>query len=118
MSNSWSKNQMTLRKLATTASIAAILGVAAVAVGTSAAGARTVCNNNGDCWHESTQYDYPMALGFKFYGDDYRTTHHDHERVSDTDRDHVNTDRDHDYYNWRENHDGRGYYQNGVWVTF
>jgi hypothetical protein len=119
MSNSWSNDQMTLRKLATTASTTALLCVAALCVSSSSAGARTVCNNNGDCWHESTQYDYPASLGFRFYGDDYRTTHHDHERTGDTNHDQTNAaDRDHNYYNWRDNHDGRGYYQNGIWVTF
>jgi hypothetical protein len=92
-----------IRKLLTTSAIAALVGVGALAATSSAASARTVCNRDGDCWHESTQYDYPATLGVKFYGDDYRATHSDHDR---------------DHYNWRENHDGRGYYRQGVWVAF
>jgi len=102
---------MTLNKLLTTGAVAALLGVAALAATTTAASARTVCNSEGDCWHESTQYDYPTALGFKFYGDDYRTTHHDLERAGDG-------DHNRDHYTWRDNHDGRGYYRQGLWVTF
>jgi hypothetical protein len=102
---------MKIRKLVTTSAIAALLGIGAIAVSATTASARTVCNNDGDCWHESTQYEYPTTLGFRFFGDDYRATHHDHERANDA-------DRNHDHYSWRENHDGRGYYRNGVWVTF
>lgn len=100
-----------IRKLLTTGAVAALVGASAFAATTSAAGARTVCNTDGDCWHESTQYDYPATLGVRFYGDDYRTTHHDHERLNDN-------DHDRDHYSWRGDHDGRGYYRQGVWVTF
>jgi hypothetical protein len=70
-----------------------------------------VCNSDGDCWHESTQYEYPTTLGARFYGDDYRTAHHELERANDM-------DRAKDHYTWRENHDGRGYYRQGLWVAF
>ena len=102
---------MMIRKLLTTAAVAALVGAGAFAATTSAASARTVCNNDGDCWHESTQYEYPATLGVRFYGDDYRTTHRDMERLNDG-------DHDKDHYSWRENHDGRGYYRQCVWVTF
>ena len=101
----------TIRKLLTTGAIAALVGVGGLAATSSAASARTVCNSDGDCWHESTQYDYPATLGVRFYGDDYRTTHHDLERVNDS-------DHTQDHYSWRDNHDGRGYYRQGVWVSF
>src|SRR5258707_12577274 len=102
---------MNIRKLLTTAAVAALVGAGAVAVSSSAAGARTVCNSDGDCWHESTQYDYPTTLGVRYYGDDYRTTHHGKERLNDG-------DQAKDHHSWRENHDGRGYYRQGLWVTF
>jgi len=47
-----------IRKVLTTSAIAALVGVGALAATSSAASAWTVCNNDGDCWHESTQYDY------------------------------------------------------------
>lgn len=100
-----------LRKFLATGAIAAVVGVGALAVTSTAASARTVCNSDGDCWHESTQYEYPTTLGVRFYGDDYRTAHHDLERANDM-------DRAKDHYTWRENHDGRGYYRQGLWVTF
>jgi phosphate-selective porin len=102
---------MTIRKLLTTGAIAALVGAAAFAATSTAASARTVCNAEGDCWHESSQYDYPATLGVRFYGDDYRTTHHDMERANDAD--HAK-----DHYTWREDHEGRGYYRQGVWVAF
>jgi len=100
-----------LRKVLTTGAIAALVGVGALAATSTAASARTVCNSDGDCWHESTQYEYPTTLGVRFYGDDYRTAHHELERANDM-------DRAKDHYTWRENHDGRGYYRQGVWVAF
>ena len=100
-----------LRKCLTTGAIAALVGVGALAATSTAASARTVCNSDGDCWHESTQYEYPTTLGARFYGDDYRTAHHELERANDM-------DRAKDHYTWRENHDGRGYYRQGLWVAF
>jgi hypothetical protein len=102
---------MYIRKLATTGAVAALIGVGALAAASSAASARTVCNSDGDCWHESTQYEYPSTLGVRFYGDDYRTTHHDWERTNDN-------DHAMNHFTWRDTHDGRGYYRHGLWVTF
>ncbi len=90
---------MKLRTLLTTAAIAAIVGVSAMAATSTAASARTVCNNYGDCWHETNRYDYPTVLRVRFHNNRWHSHHHDH-------------------YNWRDNHDGRGYYRQGMWVTF
>ena len=100
---------MTIRKLMTTGAVAALLGIGAIAATSTAAEARTVCNRYGDCWHESNRYDYPARLGVRFYGDDWRDRHH--------------WDRDdwrwrHRHYYWREHHEGRGYWRNGIWITF
>jgi hypothetical protein len=92
------ENPMKLRSLLTTAAIAALVGAGAVAATSTAASARTVCNNYGDCWHESNQYDYPSVLGVRFHSNRWHS--HDHR------------------YNWRDNHDGRGYYRQGVWIAF
>jgi len=89
----------TIRKLMTTGAVAALLGLGGLAATTTAADARTVCNRFGDCWHESARYDYPARLGVRFYGDDWRWRHHDG-------------------YRWRGHHEGRGYWRNGIWVTF
>jgi hypothetical protein len=96
---------MTIRKLMTTGAVAALLGIGAVAVTATTADARTVCNRFGDCWHDSNNYTYPGTLGVRFYGDDWRGHHH------------WNNDR-YGHYRWRGDHDGRGYYRNGLWVTF
>jgi hypothetical protein len=102
---------MSVQRFLSTSAIAALVGVGAMAIASSPASARTVCNTDGDCWHESSQYEYPTTLGVRFYGDDYRVTHHDLERANDQ-------DRALNHYSWRENHDGRGYYRQGLWVTF
>jgi hypothetical protein len=93
-----------IRKLMTTGAVAAFVSIGALAA-TTAADARTVCNRYGDCWHESNRYDYPATLGVRFYGDQWRHRHH--------------WDRDRwDRYHWRGDHDGRGYWRNGIWITF
>ena len=90
---------MTIRKLMTTGAVAALLGIGAVAATSTAASAYTVCNRFGDCWHESNRYTYPGTLGVHYYGDNYRWNH--------------------DRYHWRDHHhDGRGYWRNGLWITF
>ena len=88
-----------LRKLMTTGAVAAMLGIGALAATTTAAEARTVCNRFGDCWQERDRYDYPPTLGVRFYNDSWRF-HHRHG------------------YRWRDHHEGRGYYRNGLWITF
>jgi len=90
---------MTIRKLMTTGAVAALLGFGALAATSTSADARTVCNRFGDCWHEDGNYRYPHSLGVRFYGDDWR----DHHRAG---------------YRWRDHRDGRGYWRNGIWVTF
>ncbi|HWF64426.1 MAG TPA: hypothetical protein VN685_07450 [Rhizomicrobium sp.] len=80
------------------AGAAAILAAGALAVTTSAASAEIVCNSEGDCWHTHEHYDYQPSFGVVVHPDDWRWS-----------------DRDH--YRWRE-HDGRGYWRNGIWLTF
>ncbi|MEI9992186.1 MAG: hypothetical protein WDM86_19375 [Rhizomicrobium sp.] len=90
---------MTIRKLMTTGAVAAVLGIGALAATTTTADARTASNRFGDCWHVTDRYDYPATLGVRFYGDDWRY----HHRYG---------------YRWRGDHRGRGYWRNGLWVTF
>jgi len=90
---------MTIRKLMTTGAVAVVLGIGALAATTTAAEARIACNRFGDCWHVNDRYDYPATLGVRFYDDNWRY----HHRYG---------------YHWRHDHDGRGYWRNGLWVTF
>lgn len=84
----------TALKLAAAAALSAgILG--ATTVGASAA---IVCNRDGDCWHVRDHYDYRPEFGVVVHPDDWRW-------------------RAHDRYHWRE-HEGRGYWHSGVWVSF
>jgi hypothetical protein len=90
---------MTIRKLLTTGTVAAALGIGALAAMTTAAEARIVCNRFGDCWRVRDRYDYPHTLGVRVYSDDWRWHHH------------------HGYH-WRAYHGGRGYWRNGIWIRF
>ncbi len=96
---------MTIRKLMATGAVAAVLGIGALAATSTAADARTVCNRYGDCWQETVRYNYPATLGVRYYNDDWR-----HRAWHDSDH--------YDRYRWREHHEGRGYWRNGLWITF
>jgi hypothetical protein len=64
------------------------------------ASAEVVCNEDGDCWRTKTKYDYKP---------EYRLTVRPDSWTWD--------ERDSAKYRWRE-HDGRGYWNKGVWVEF
>lgn len=86
--------------------VTAGLALSAIAVSAQPAAARVVCNAYGDCWHVDANYDYGRYdRGFhpQWHDDDW----YFHQRW-DNDRDH----------HWRDYHDGRGYYKNGVWLSF
>jgi hypothetical protein len=86
-----------MRRFIVTAATAAIVGLAAT-VG--AANAAIVCDNNGNCWHVKDKYEYPPTAGIVVHEDDWKWK-----------------DEDHDRYRWRE-HEGRGYWRDGAWITF
>lgn len=69
-----------------------------LAASTTGASAYVVCNRDGDCWHVHDRYDYRPEFGL--------VVHPDHWRW-----------RAHDRYHWRE-HEGRGYWRSGVWISF
>jgi hypothetical protein len=79
--------------------------VATVAGGTlaaTAASADIACNRWGECWHVHNYYDrsdYPAGVGVRFHNDSWGNRYHR-------------------YYHWRRDHDERGYYRNGLWITF
>jgi hypothetical protein len=82
----------------TKGAVAALLGAGALALATTSASAYVVCNGEGACWHVHDQYTYPTGVGIVVHPDDWKWHHHDH-------------------YVWHE-HEGRGYWHNGLWVTF
>ena len=79
------------------AAIAAVIGVGALAAGSSAS-ARVVCNAEGDCWHVDNRVAYPHVV-LQSHPDDW----YFHQKWDD-------------HHHWRDAHEGRGYYEHGVWV--
>jgi hypothetical protein len=77
------------------AAAAFALGVFGVA---STASAAIVCNGAGACWHAKRAYTYPAEAGIVVHPNGWRWGTREHFR-------------------FRE-HEGRGYWRNGVWVTF
>ncbi len=64
-----------------------------------AASAAVACNAFGECWHTDRHVAYPANVGVTWHADNWARFHH----------------RD---YHWRGYHDGRGYWRNGIWITF
>jgi hypothetical protein len=80
--------------------VAAALATGAIALSTGAASARIVCDSDGDCWHVHDTYTYPSESHIIVHPDDWTWSTDEAQR-----------------YHWRE-HEGRGYWRSGVWVTF
>jgi hypothetical protein len=79
----------------------AALGAAcALALSATASSAAIVCNSDGDCWHVKKRHDYRPDFGVRVYPDNWKWSRHERHK-----------------YRWRE-HDGRGYWRNGVWIDF
>jgi hypothetical protein len=81
-------------KLAT----AAVLGACALAFVATDASAAIVCNAAGECWHVRRPWMYPPEAGIVVHPNTWVWAPGAH-------------------FVWRE-HVGRGYWRNGVWVTF
>ena len=77
---------------------AALLGATTLIVSASSASAYVVCNRWGECWHVHNRYNYNPGFGIVVHDDNWRW-------------------RNGDRYRWHE-HTGRGYWRNGVWITF
>ncbi|HEX4635898.1 MAG TPA: hypothetical protein VH189_06930 [Rhizomicrobium sp.] len=82
--------------------LSAVIGAGALAGFALPAAADVVCNHEGDCWHADSRYDRP-GVRFEYHPDDWYFHRHWEE------------DRDR---HWRGYREGRGYWRNGVWVTF
>ena len=78
------------------------IAVAAAAIGLTAmvtsASAAIVCNQEGDCWHVKGRYNYRPEFGITVHPNNWRWGAGEKWR-------------------WRE-HEGRGYWRNGVWIRF
>ena len=86
-----------MKSIAKLAAVAAI-SVASLAVSTMSASAAIVCNREGECWHVRGRYAYRPEFGLTVHENNWRW--HDGE-----------------HFTWRE-HEGRGYWRNGVWIRF
>jgi hypothetical protein len=82
-------------KYLASAAIGALGILALTATGASAA---VVCNGEGDCWHVKEKYNYHPDWGLTVYDDDWSWPEGGN-------------------YRWRE-HEGRGYWNKGVWIGF
>jgi hypothetical protein len=89
-------------KAISTAAMAMLVGIGALAATAGSASARVVCNSEGDCWHTDQKVKYPPTLGVTIHPDDWYF-HQDWAH-----------DNDHHY---RDYHEGRGYYKGGLWIT-
>ena len=88
-------------KLAATAAVvvaASVILAAASAFLADVASASIVCNGEGQCWHAHRNYAYAPTYGVVVHPDGWKWGVREH-------------------YVWHE-HRGRGYWRNGVWVTF
>jgi hypothetical protein len=78
--------------------IAAAVGAATIALTATSASAWIVCNRFGECWHTHVQYAFRPEFGVVVHPDGWRWGPGEH-------------------FVWHE-HVGRGYWRNGVWITF
>ena len=70
----------------------------ALALTATAASAVIVCNREGECWHAKIRHPYRGEWGIVIHPDNWKWAAHEK-------------------YVWRE-HEGRGYWRQGVWVEF
>jgi hypothetical protein len=82
--------------------LGAIAGAGTLVALAAPASAYIACNRWGDCWHTESRYSRP-GLSFEYYPDDWYF-----HRTWEGDR----------RYRWRAYRGGRGYWRNGVWITF
>lgn len=74
------------------------LGISALALTATSASAVIVCNREGACWHAHRDFVARPEMGVVVHPNGWRWGVHER-------------------YVWKE-HPGRGYWRNGVWVTF
>jgi hypothetical protein len=86
-----------MKSFAKLAAVAA-LSIGSLAISTLSASAAIVCNREGECWHVRGRYEARPEFGL--------TVHENNWRWGAGDK-----------YKWHE-HEGRGYWRNGVWIRF
>jgi hypothetical protein len=91
-----------MKKTLSMAALAALLGIGTLVATAGSASAYVVCNGYGDCWHTDQQYTYGADVHAVSHPDDWYF--------------HQNWSQDTQHH-WRDYHEGRGYYRNGVWVV-
>ena len=85
-------------KYLATAGVAAVMGATAIVTSSVPASAAVACNREGECWHVRGEYRTRPEFGVVIHSDNWRW-------------------REREHYRWRE-HEGRGYWRNGVWLSF
>jgi hypothetical protein len=96
-----------INKFFASSAVVGLVAIGAVVSGSTAASAHVVCNRNGDCWSTSQRYQYPNELGVRYYNSRYMNDSYRHRHW-------------HDQRTWRDEHhdNDRGYYRDGLWITF
>jgi hypothetical protein len=84
-----------------TAAVAMLIGTGTLVGTAGTASAYIVCNTTKDCWHTDQRAEYPAKLKAQVHPDDW----YFHQTWSGQ------TDR-----NFRDYHEGNGYYLNGIWI--
>ena len=74
-----------------------VIATGALALAATGASASVVCNDEGDCWHSKGNVEYKPELKLHVHPDNWKFA-------------------DKDNYKWRE-HEGRGYWKGGVWIS-
>jgi hypothetical protein len=82
----------------TSVGAAMLLGILGVAASSGSASAYVICNGEGDCWHSDRRESIP-GVNLEIHPDDWYF-HQEWGR----------------FHRFREYHEGRGYWHNGVWV--
>ena len=90
---------MNIRKLVIQTALGASVAAGALIAMAAPASAYVACNREGDCWHTDSRVAVP-GVTFDFHPDDW----YFHQRW----------DRDRHF---RDYHEGRGYWRNGIWIT-
>jgi hypothetical protein len=75
-----------------------LLSASALTMAATNASARIVCNEDGDCWHAKTDYEYQPAFGLSVHPNDWKW-------------------KEGEKHAWRE-HEGKGYWHGGSWKEF
>ena len=75
-----------------------LLSASALTMVATNASARIVCNEDGDCWHAKTDYEYQPAFGLSVHPNDWKW-------------------KEGEKHAWRE-HEGKGYWHGGSWKEF